>query len=67
MLWGVSVSVLAAVVQQSGWSLHQHFNHNDLYHVIQAVGVWLLYRGAIRGETSAQGNRLQRPPAGVHR
>ena len=47
MLAGVGVSVLAAVVQQSGWSLHQHFNHNDLYHVIQALGVWLLYRGAL--------------------
>lgn len=46
MLAGVGVSALAAVVQQSGWSLHRHFNHNDLYHVIQALGVWLLYRGA---------------------
>ncbi len=44
---GVGVSVLAAVVQQSGLALHQHFNHNDLYHVIQAFGVWLLYRGAL--------------------
>jgi hypothetical protein len=49
MLAGVAVSALAAVVQQSGWSLHQHFNHNDLYHVIQALGVWLLYRGALVG------------------
>ena len=47
MLAGVAVSVIAAVVQQSRWSLHRHFNHNDLYHVIQAVGVWLLYRGAL--------------------
>jgi hypothetical protein len=49
MMAGVIVSVLAAVVQQSGWSLHRHFNHNDLYHVVQAIGVWLLYRGAILG------------------
>lgn len=46
MIAGVLVSVVAAVVQQSGWSVHRHFNHNDLYHVIQACGVWLLYRGA---------------------
>lgn len=44
---GVAVSVVAAAVQQSGWSLHRAFNHNDLYHVVQAVGVWLLYRGAL--------------------
>jgi hypothetical protein len=43
---GVLVSAIAAVVQQGGLSLHEHFNHNDLYHVIQALGVWLLYRGA---------------------
>ena len=48
MLGGVLVSVAAAVVQQARLSPHEHFNHNDLYHVIQAVGVWLLYRGARR-------------------
>jgi hypothetical protein len=46
MIAGVLVSVVAALVQQSGWAIHRHFNHNDLYHVIQAFGVWLLYRGA---------------------
>ena len=47
VLWGVAVSVAAAAIQQSGWAIHRYFNHNDLYHVVQAVGVWLLYRGAI--------------------
>jgi hypothetical protein len=42
---GVLVSFAAAAVQQSGFALHQHFNHNDLYHVIQIAGVYLLYRG----------------------
>jgi hypothetical protein len=46
ILLGVAVSVVAAVVQQSGWGPHARFNHNDLYHVIQAVAIWLLYRGA---------------------
>jgi hypothetical protein len=46
ILGGVAVSVVAAVVQQSGWGPHPHFNHNDLYHVIQAVAIWFLYRGA---------------------
>jgi hypothetical protein len=26
-------------------SLHQHFNHNDLYHVVQMVGLYGVYRG----------------------
>jgi hypothetical protein len=43
---GVTLSVVAAGVQQSGWAIHRYFNHNDLYHVIQAVAVWLLYRAA---------------------
>jgi len=50
MLAGVAVSVAAAIVQQSGWSIHRHFNHNDLYHVIQAVAIWLLYRGALHAK-----------------
>lgn len=46
LLAGVAVSVAAAVVQQSGWAPHRSFNHNDLFHVIQAGALWLLYRGA---------------------
>jgi MFS family permease len=43
---GVGVSVIAAVVQQAGPDLAVHFNHNDLYHLIQIGALWLLYRGA---------------------
>jgi hypothetical protein len=46
ILAGVAVSVAAALVQASGFSLHRHFNHNDLYHVIQIAAMVLLYRGA---------------------
>lgn len=42
---GILVSFVAAAVQVSGFTLHRHFNHNDLYHVIQMVGFYLLYRG----------------------
>jgi hypothetical protein len=48
-LWitlGVIVSFVAAGVQLNGLSPHPSFNHNDLYHVIQMVGLVLLYRGA---------------------
>ena len=46
ILAGVAVSILAAVVQASGIALHRHFNHNDLYHVVQMAAMVLLYRGA---------------------
>jgi hypothetical protein len=46
---GVALSLVAAAIQQSGVSIHRHFNHNDLYHVVQAIAVWLLYRSARRG------------------
>lgn len=48
ILAGVGVSVIAALVQASGFALHRHFNHNDLYHVIQIAAMVLLYRGARR-------------------
>ena len=43
---GVLVSFAAAGVQMSGFTVHQHFNHNDIYHVIQMGAMYLLYRGA---------------------
>ncbi len=45
---GIVVSIAAAAVQQSGFRLHRHFNHNDLMHVVQMGGVWLLYKGGAR-------------------
>jgi hypothetical protein len=44
---GILVSFAAAIVQRSGLTLHRHFNHNDLYHVVQMVGLYYLYRGAM--------------------
>lgn len=46
LLAGVAVSILAALVQASGFALHRHFNHNDLYHVVQIAAMFLLWRGA---------------------
>ncbi len=47
LVGAVLVSFLGAAAQVSGVSLHQHFNHNDLYHVIQMGGMYLFYRGAL--------------------
>ncbi len=45
VIGSIVVSVIGALVQMSRLRLHEHFNHNDLYHVIQLVALWLLYRG----------------------
>jgi hypothetical protein len=45
MLAGVGASVAAALAQASGLALHRHFNHNDLYHVVQIAAMLLFYRG----------------------
>ena len=49
---GVIITLAGAVIQQSGFSLHTHFNNNDLYHVVQIVGLALLYRGASQLEST---------------
>ncbi|MEP6934887.1 MAG: hypothetical protein ABI988_13260, partial [Nitrospirota bacterium] len=48
LIGGVLVSFLAAVVQVNGIALHEHFNHNDFYHVIQMGGMYLFYRVRLR-------------------
>ena len=48
MAWliaGVLVSIVAAIVQVRRVALHRHFNHNDLYHVIQMAALYAFYRG----------------------
>ena len=42
---GVAVSIVAAAVQASGVDLHRHFNHNDVYHLVQLGALLLYYRG----------------------
>ena len=45
---GIAISFAAAGVQHSGFALHRHFNHNDLYHVVQMIAMYALYRGGLR-------------------
>lgn len=44
---GILISFGAAAVQQSGFKLARHFNHNDIYHVIQLIGLYFFYKGAL--------------------
>ena len=46
IVMGVLVSFLAAGIQAAGLAPHPRFNHNDLYHVVQMLGMWMLYKGA---------------------
>ena len=39
------VSLVGGIVQARRVAPHRHFNHNDLYHVIQMVALYLFYRG----------------------
>jgi hypothetical protein len=45
-LSGLGVAVLAGAIQFLGFSPHKYFNNNDLYHVIQIAGTYLIYLGA---------------------
>src|SRR5436309_12257005 len=43
---GLWVSLAGLAIQQLRLSPHPNFNHNDLYHCVQTVGLYLFYRGA---------------------
>ena len=51
---GIAVSLVAAGLQRSGISIHRHFNHNDLYHLVQIGAFHLLYEGAKRSKDYAE-------------
>jgi hypothetical protein len=44
---GIVISFLAAFVQMFGVGFHKHFNQNDIYHVVQIVGLYFFYRGGL--------------------
>jgi hypothetical protein len=46
MIAGVLVSGLAMAILASQFKLSAALNHNDLYHLVQLVGLGLLYQGA---------------------
>jgi len=45
LIGGVAVSLVAALIQARRIAVHRHFNHNDLYHLIQIVALYLVFRG----------------------
>jgi len=47
VLAGVAASLLGAAVQRGGYDPLPGFNHNDLFHVVQAAGLYLYYRAGL--------------------
>ncbi|MDP7071632.1 MAG: hypothetical protein QF430_01975 [Candidatus Marinimicrobia bacterium] len=43
---GILIMFIGAGVQVIGFGLHQHFNHNDIFHVIQMIGMATMYKGS---------------------
>lgn len=48
VIGGILVAFAGAAVQASKLQLHPHFNHNDLYHLIQIGAFYLLWQGGKR-------------------
>jgi hypothetical protein len=48
---GVLLTLLAAGLQQAGVGVHpEYFDHNALYHAVQALAMYLLFRCALAVE-----------------
>lgn len=47
VIGGISVSFAAAYIQQAKLGIHpNYFNHNSTYHLVQAIGLLILFKGA---------------------
>jgi hypothetical protein len=54
VIGGILVIFAAAFIQQAGLALHRaYFNHNSTYHLVQAIGLLILFQGA-KGLTGAE-------------
>ncbi len=44
---GIFVSLVGGFAQTLRLAPHPHFNHNDVFHVVQMAALWLLFRGGL--------------------
>jgi len=44
---GLAVSAVGVLIQRIGIGFHEHFNHNDIYHLVQMVGIYFFFLGAL--------------------
>lgn len=69
IMTGILIAFIAAAVQMSGVRLHKHLNHNDLYHLVQALSFHYLYTGARQGvycDPAHDGTRADPPDFAGH-
>ncbi len=45
--WGAMVSAVGLALMALKVSVHENLNHNDVYHVIQMLGLFFFYRAAL--------------------
>ncbi len=55
VLGGAAASFAGGLVMALRLDLHPHFGRNDLFHVVQMVGIWLFFRGALLLRDTASG------------
>jgi len=66
ILSAMAVSALGATVQALQWAPHHHFNHNDLFHVIQLAANWLFFRAALLSRDWQASPLPESPSRGRH-
>jgi hypothetical protein len=49
ILGGVVLSLVGAAAQQRGWRRDRYFDHNDIFHLVQAGACYLFFQGAGQG------------------
>ncbi|MCP4931246.1 MAG: hypothetical protein GY912_04625, partial [Candidatus Marinimicrobia bacterium] len=47
IMYGFLITLGGAYFVVIKFGFHQHFNHNDIFHVIQIVGMYIIYRGVM--------------------
>ncbi len=47
ILSAIALSIVGSVIQIMKLAPHPHFNHNDVFHLIQLAANWLFYRAAL--------------------
>lgn len=45
IILGVAITFIGFGVQARGKGLHKHFNHNDIFHVIQMIAIFVIFTG----------------------
>ncbi len=58
LISGILISFIAAGIQMSGFDLHSNFNHNDIYHTVQIVAMFVLHAGVMRMTDAGGATRI---------